>query len=46
MQDYDGNVLARQQLPRADFNQAVIKAEDDPSFFCQENSLSRKNSRP
>ena len=33
MQDYDGNVLARQQLPRADFNQAVIKAEDDPSFF-------------
>lgn len=33
MQDYDGNVLAKQQLPREDFNQAVIKAEDDPSFF-------------
>ncbi|GHV97600.1 restriction endonuclease [Lactobacillus nasalidis] len=33
MQDYDGNVLAKQQLPRADFNRAVIKAEDDPGFF-------------
>ena len=33
MQDYDGNVLAKQQLPREDFNRAVIKAEDDPSFF-------------